>query len=143
MAKDKEIINKKRIRKICGSFSWIDHQLITGGFLTDLSSPAILLYFFLTAVSDRNGISYYYDDRICILLKIDLSNLAEAREELIQVSLIAYKYPMYQVLALPDKPLPSPTVEELTEAKRKRGLSYLKKFKETIGGRRLQCYTKQ
>jgi len=139
MAKDKEIINKKRIRKICGSFSWVDHQLITGGFLTELSSAAILLYFFLTAVSDRNGLSYYYDDRICRLLKIDLSNLAEAREELIQVSLIAYRYPMYQVLALPDKPLPPPTVEELSEAKRKRGLSYIKKFKEVISERRLRC----
>jgi len=140
MAKDKDIINKKRIRKICGSFSWIDHQLITGGFLTDLSSVSILFYFFLTAVSDRHGVSYYYDDRICGLLKIDLSTLAEAREELIQSSLIAYRYPMYQVLALPDKPLQSPTNEESTEAK---GVSYLKKLRETIGQRRLRCYTKQ
>jgi len=139
MAKDKDIINKKRIRKICGSFSWIDHQLITGGFLTDLSSVAILFYFFLTAVSDRNGVSYYYDDRICRVLKIDLSTLAEARQELIQRSLIAYRYPMYQVLALPDKPITPQTVEELAESKRKSDLSYLKKLRETIGQRRLRC----
>ena len=139
MAKDKDIINKKRIRKICGSFSWIDHQLITGGFLNDLSSVAILFYFFLTAVSDRHGVSYYYDDRICRLLKIDLSTLSEAREELIQHSLIAYRYPMYQVLALPDKPITPPTVEESAESKRKSDLSYLKKLRETIGQRRLRC----
>ena len=139
MAKDKDIINKKRIRKICGPFSWIDHQLITGGFLTDLSSVAILFYFFLTAVSDRNGVSYYYDDHICRLLKIDLSTLSEARQELIQSSLIAYRYPMYQVLALPDKPITPPTDEESAESKRKSDLSYLEKLRETIGQRRLRC----
>lgn len=139
MAKDKEILNKKRIRKICGSFSWIDHKLITGKFLTELSSAAILLYFFLTAVSDRNGLSYYYDDRICGLLKIGLSTIAEAREELIQVSLIAYRYPMYQVLALPDKPISPPTAEELAEAQKKRGLSYIKQLREVISERRLRC----
>jgi hypothetical protein len=139
MAKDKEIINRKRIRKICGSFSWVDHKIITKGFLDDLSTAAIVLYFFLTAVSDRHGLSYYHDDRICRLLKLDLSSLGEAREDLIQRFLIAYNYPIYQVLALPDKPISPPTAEELAEAQRKIGLSYIKKFREVIGERRVKC----
>lgn len=139
MAKDKEIINRKRIRKICGSFSWMDHKIITKGFLNDLSTAAIVLYFFLTAVSDRHGLSYYHDDRICRLLKLDLSSLGEAREDLIQRSLIAYNYPIYQVLALPDKPISPPTTQELAEAQRKRGLSYIKQLREVIGERRLKC----
>ena len=134
---EKKIIDRKRIRKISGSFSWMDHRVITGGFLNELSTIAILLYFFLTAVSDRHGISYYHDDRMCRLLKLDLSSLGEAREDLSQRSLIAYEYPMYQVLALPDKPVSPPTAEELAEARRAMGLSYLKKIRETIGQRRI------
>ena len=137
MNREKKILNKKRIRKISGSFSWMDHRVITGGFLNELSTIAILLYFFLTAVSDRQGISYYHDDRMCRLLKLDLSGLGEAREDLIQRSLIAYEYPLYQVLALPDKPVSPPTAEELAEARRTMGLSYLKKIRETIGQRRI------
>ena len=137
MSIEKKVIDKKRIRKICGSFSWMDHRVITGGFLNDLSTIAILLYFFLACVSDRHGISYYHDDRMCRLLKIDLARLGEAREELIQRSLIVYEYPLYQVLALPDKPVSAPTAEELAEERRRMGLSYLKKIRETIGQRRI------
>ena len=65
MADRKDIIDHKRIRTISNSFSWVDHRLITGGFLDDLPTYAILLYFFLIAVSDRHGVSFYHDDRIC------------------------------------------------------------------------------
>lgn len=83
----KRILNSSRVRKIQGSFSWIDHRFITGGFLRDLSAVEILLYFFLVTVSDRNGISFYHDDKICSLIKIGLTSLGEAREGLIsQVS---------------------------------------------------------
>lgn len=134
---EKKIIDKKRIRKIRGSFSWMDHRVITGGFLDELSTIAILLYFFLTCVSDRHGISYYHDDRMCRILKLDLTSLGEAREDLIQRSLIVYEYPLYQVLALPDKPVSPPTAEELAQERRTMGLSYLKKIRETIGQRRI------
>lgn len=135
MANNKQIINHKRVRKIDGSFSWINHRFITGGFLEDLSTYEILLYFFLVAVSDRNGISFYYDDRICRILKIDLASLAEARKGLIQRSLLAYKYPVYQVLALPSKPVSAPSAEELAEKKEKTALSYIQKIKHM--GRRI------
>ena len=78
MAAKKDIINTRRIRKIDGSFSWVDHRFITGGFLDDLSTIEIVLYFFLVAVSDRHGVSFYHDDRICGLLKIDLFDLVKA-----------------------------------------------------------------
>lgn len=71
MADKNHIINHKRLRKITNSFSWIDHRTITGGFLDNLSTVEILLYFFLVAVCDRHGVSFYHDDRICRLLKID------------------------------------------------------------------------
>ena len=116
MANDKDIIDRKNVRKIQSSFSWVDHRLITGGFLDEVSTVGILLYFFLTAVSDRHGISFYHDDRICRILKIDLSSLGQAREDLVYRSLIAYKYPVYQVLALPDKPVSPPSAQEIAES---------------------------
>jgi hypothetical protein len=133
MADEKDIIDYTRVRKIEGSFSWIDHRFITAGFLEALSGPEITLYFFLVAVSDRNGVSFYHDDRICRLLKTDLSELGKAREGLVQRSLIAYYYPVYQVLALPVKPVPPPTAQELAEQRNKRDLSYIRKIKQAIG----------
>ena len=141
MANKKDIIDRSRVRKIDGSFSWVDHRFITGGFLDDLSTIEILLYFFLVAVSDRHGVSFYHDDRICGLLKIDLCSLGEAREGLIHMSLICYKSPLYQVLALPPQPISAPTEEEMAEERRKVGLAYIQKFKDAVGGgrRRRSC----
>jgi len=134
MAQDKQIINRKRIRKINGSFSWIDHRFITGGFIDDMSTDEILLYFFLVTVSDRNGVSFYHDDRICGILKIDLGILGEARDRLIQRSLLAYKFPVYQVLALPAKPVTPPTKEEIEHEKREKALSYIQQIKHAARG---------
>ena len=136
MADEKDIIDydSTRVRKIEGSFSWIDHRFITAGFLEALSASEIALYFFLVAVSDRNGVSFYHDDRICCLLKTDLSTLGKAREGLVQRSLIAYHYPVYQVLALPGKPVSPPTAQELAERKKKRDLSYIQRIRQVIGG---------
>ena len=138
MGDKKNIIDRRRIRKITGTFSWTDHRLITGGFLDDLPAEAILLYFFLTAVSDRYGVSFYHDDRICHILKIDLHNLGQVKVDLINRGLIAYRYPVYQVLALPEKPITPPTAQQLAEEKRKMGLYYIQKIKDVVshkGGR--------
>ena len=132
MADKKNIIDRRRIRKITGSFSWADHRLITGGFLDNLPAAAILLYFFLTAVSDRHGVSFYHDDRICHILKIDLHNLGQVRVDLMNRGLIAYKYPVYQVLALPEKPITPPTAQQLAEEKKKMGLYYIQKIKDVV-----------
>jgi len=132
MADKQNIIDRKRIRTIDGSFSWIDHRLITGGFLDELPTFEILLYFFLVSVSDRYGISFYRDDRICRILKINLSILGQAREGLRQRSLLAYKFPVYQVLALPAKPVSPPSEQEMAEEKRKKDLSYIQKVRQIV-----------
>ena len=122
------LIDRERIRKIAGSFSWIDHRFISGGFIRDLSHEEILIYLFLVAVSDRQGLSFYHDDRICSLLKIDLAALGEARDALVERALIAWRPPVYQVLALPPQPLVLPSLEE----RRRRALAHLKKIQEVI-----------
>ena len=105
----KRVLHPERLRKIEGSFSWIDHRFITGGFLRDLSTLEILLYLFLVSVSDRNGLSFYHDDRMASLLKIDLPALGQAREGLVLRSLLAYEAPLYQVLSLPPQPVILPS----------------------------------
>ncbi len=99
----KEPINHARIRKISGSFSWIDHRIISNGFLAAMSSNEILLYFFLILVGDKNGISFYSYDKICNMLKFELDDYIQARNLLSKRSLVAYDNGRFQVLELPIK----------------------------------------
>ncbi len=96
-------INPDRIRRITGSFSWIDHRLLSGGFLIAMTGEEILLYFFLTLVGDKNGVSFYSYDKICHFLKIDVDRFVWARDQLIDKSLIACENGRFQVLQLPKK----------------------------------------
>jgi len=91
----------KRIRKISGSFSWIDHRILSSSFLQVMTTHEIVLYFFLILVGDKNGISFYHYDKICKLLKIDLDEYITARNQLIDKSLLAFDQNRYQVLELP------------------------------------------
>ena len=128
----KKILDHDRVRKIEGSFSWIDHRFITRGFLQDLSTIEILLYLFLVAVSDRNGTSFYHDDRVCSILKIPLTSLGEARQSLIMRSLLAYEPPLYQVLSLPPHPVSPPAREEIRQRQQEGNLSHIRKIQETL-----------
>ena len=128
----KRVLDPQRLRKIEGSFSWIDHRFVTGGFLRDLSTLEILLYLFLVAVSDRNGLSFYHDDRIATLLKIDLAALGQARDGLVLRSLVAYQTPLYQVLSLPPRPVILPSGEEMNQREDEIGRSYLNKIKQML-----------
>jgi hypothetical protein len=128
----KQLLCPERVRKIEGSFSWIDHRFITGGFLRDLSTLEILLYLFLVAVSGRNGLSFYHDDRIATLLKIDLSSLGKAREGLILRSLVAYDPPLYQILSLPPQPLPLPSKEGREKREHEKAIHFFKTLQEVL-----------
>ena len=129
---DKRLLFPDRVRKIEGSFSWIDHRFVTGGFLHDLSMIEILLYLFLVAVSDRNGLSFYHDDRIASLLKIDLPALGRARDGLVKRSLVAYDSPLYQVLSLPSKPVPFPSKQERDKQEQQAARYHFQKIREML-----------
>lgn len=93
-----------RVRSIQGSFSWIDHRFLREGFDHGLTRLEKLLYFVLVAVSNRNGVSFYSDDRLAEILEIRHAHeLASARIELIDRELIAFEGGVYQVLNLPAK----------------------------------------
>ena len=92
-----------RIRKITGSFSWIDHRILSLGYLMLMSKHELLLYFFLVLVGDKNGVSFYGYDKICQYLKITPDEFVRARDALLKRELIAFKQGRFQVLQLPEK----------------------------------------
>ena len=106
----KKVLVADRIRHIDGGFSFIPHRFLMDGFLQALSQPELLLYIFLILAADRYGISYYSDDRICSLLHLSVEQYITAREDLIKKDLIAFNGTLFQVLELPQKPLPASVV---------------------------------
>jgi hypothetical protein len=66
-----------------------------------LSREAVLLYFFLAAVADKHGLSFYGDGTLATLLRMPLPALIEARDELLARDLIAHEVRFTQVLSLP------------------------------------------
>ena len=102
----KQLIRPNRVRQIPGSFSWVDHQLIRRRHLDRCDPPAWALYLFLVTVGDVQGLSYYSEASLGRQLKLDPLQLAAAREQLERADLLAYRKPLYQVLALPEPLLP-------------------------------------
>ena len=95
-----------RIRSINGSFSWIDHRFFRQGFDLGLTRLEKFFYLVLIAVSNRDGVSFYSDERLAELLEIRHPHeLTGARSELVARDLIAFEQGIYQVLDLPPRPL--------------------------------------
>ncbi len=97
----KYLLRADRQRQIPPSFSWVDHRLIRHHHLSLCGHSAWALYLFLVTVADVQGLSFYSDAAIGRHLKMDPLQLAAARRQLEQADLIAYRKPLYQVLALP------------------------------------------
>ena len=103
----KKVLYPDRLRKISGSFAFIEHRFLRDGFWDALNHHQLLLYLFLVVVADRNGLSYYSYDKICTLLKISVDDYILARDALIDKDLIAFDGSLFQVLSLPQKPCQS------------------------------------
>lgn len=102
----KQPIDPARIRTIPANFSWIDRRFIGDHHVERLERDEILLYFFLVAVADREGLSFYADATIGALLKIPAAAVVRAREGLVARGLVAFAAPLTQVLALDDRSAP-------------------------------------
>jgi hypothetical protein len=97
----KRILIPGRVRRPpTDGWSWIDRRFVRD-FAPRLSHEAIALYFFLAAVADKDGLSFYHDATVAGRLRIGEESLACAREELIREDLVAYRTPLTQVLSLP------------------------------------------
>jgi hypothetical protein len=100
----KKLLDSQRIRKIEGSFSFIEHRFLRQGFYENLSHHELVLYLFLVLVADQQGISYYSYDNICKRTELILEEYILARDRLINKNLIAFDGFFFQVLSLPAKP---------------------------------------
>jgi hypothetical protein len=97
----KRILVPQRLRRPPATgWSWVDRRFLRehGDYL---SPDALLLYFFLTAVADRHGLSFYSDHTIACRLRLSSQALQQARQELLDRDLIAQQLPLVQVLSLP------------------------------------------
>jgi hypothetical protein len=83
----------------------MDHRFFRQGFDQGLTRTEKLLYLVLVAVSNRDGVSFYSDERLGELLDIrHRHELTGARDELVARDLIAFKEGVYQVLNLSSRP---------------------------------------
>jgi hypothetical protein len=97
----KQILVPDRVRRPpMDGWSWIDRRFVRE-HAPRLSQEAILLYFFLAAVSDKDGLSFYGDASIAVRLRMGEPAVVEARDELVAADLVAYRAPLAQVLRLP------------------------------------------
>lgn len=98
----KEIIRGDNIRKMEYPFGWVPQRFITDGIIKILNKEEVLLYMFLSIVSDKSGMSFYGDKRIYGLIGIADAELMSARFMLEKKEFIAYRKPYYQVLKMPE-----------------------------------------
>jgi hypothetical protein len=98
---EKRLLRPERVRQLPEQFSWIDRSWVRRGLLQGLPAETIALYFFLVTVADRLGLSFYSDRRICEILSMDAESLRRSRADLVREDLVAYSYPLYQVLEVP------------------------------------------
>ena len=106
----KQVLRSDRVRRLpkC-DWSWVDRRFLRQ-YASDLSGDAVFLYFTLVAVSDKNGLSYYSDNSLALMIRTSLQSLSKARQELINLDLIDYQAPLVQVLSLPLEPRHQPTI---------------------------------
>jgi hypothetical protein len=97
----KRILVPARLRHLPATgWSWVDRRFVRE-YMDHLSREAVLLYFFLAAVADKHGLSFYGDGTLATLLRMTLPALIQARDELLARDLIAHETRWTQVLSVP------------------------------------------
>jgi len=89
--KNVHIPQPQNIRKINGSFAWIDHRLLREGYIPVMTGQDQALYLFLALAADRNGVSFYRKENICDILALDFQQFEVVRDRLIDLKLVAYQ----------------------------------------------------
>ena len=90
----------QRLRQVPEQFSWIDQALVQRHLIDRCDARAASLYLFLVTVADAQGLSYYGSASLMQRLHLSTEQLGAARQQLIDLELLAYQAPLYQVLAI-------------------------------------------
>jgi hypothetical protein len=98
-----------RIRNTNGGFAFLPNRFLHGGFFVSLTHAERSLYLFLVLAGDRNGVSFYRNDRICSALELAPDEFLSVRNSLIAKDLVAFDGTRFQVLSLPSCPVVTPT----------------------------------
>jgi hypothetical protein len=101
----REPVDPARVRTLPKHFAWVDHRLRDR--LADLTPEGIALLFFLNIAADRQGLSFWADTTIAKKLNLREGDVIQARYLLVKRGLVAYRYPLFQLLPLEDAPCPS------------------------------------
>ena len=97
----KQVLVPSRVRRPpTDGWSWIDRRFVRE-FAPRLSHEAIVLYFFLAAVSDKDGLSFYREATIAVRLRISEAAVVRRGTSWWREDLVAYRTPLTQVLSLP------------------------------------------
>lgn len=102
---NKRLLIPERLRRPPPQFSWVDQRLVREGYLRRCHPEALALYLFLVTVADARGLSFWGDESIRRELGLSPATLTQARAALMAAGLIAWKAPLYQVLALGPAPV--------------------------------------
>lgn len=97
----KQVLWPERLRQVPEQFSWVDQALVQQHLIDRCDARSAALYLFLVTVADAQGLSYYGAATLARRLRLSENELGAAREQLIALELVAYRAPLYQVLALP------------------------------------------
>ena len=105
MSTDQQPIVPARLRRIDGSFGFIPHRFLRGGFLQSLTDDELRLYVVLVLVADRHGHSFYSHEPLRTLVAMSADAYLQAREALRRKDLIALNGVRVQLLSLPAQPV--------------------------------------
>lgn len=103
--RDHDVIEPERVRRLPRHFAWADHRLRDR--LDRLTIEEIALLFFLHLAADKNGCSFWADSTIAKRLALREGEVTQARYGLLSKGLIAYRYPLFQLLPLDPPESPS------------------------------------
>jgi hypothetical protein len=116
----KRLLRPQQMRQVPSQFSWIDQALVQRHLIDRCDARAAALYLFLVTVADAQGLSYYGSATLMQRLHLSAEELSAARRQLLDLELVAYEAPLYQVLAIagttPAPPTAPPRAAELPPA---------------------------
>ncbi len=95
-----DLVDPTRVRTPRAHFAWIDHRLRER--LHELSLEEIAVLLFLHLAADRTGCSFWADVTMAKKLGLRQGDVIQARYGLVAKGLVAYRYPLYQLLPLED-----------------------------------------
>lgn len=134
----KQVLRPERLRQVPEQFSWVDQALVQRHLIDRCDVRAAALYLFLITVADAEGLSYYGEPTLTRRLHLSPEELLAARQQLIDLELVAYRAPLYQVLAISGTVPRTTTPAPVSEPRSSNGPARLAQILDQMGHRRAQ-----